>query len=76
VTNVKKYVTLMKKRERLIQNRKKLIFYAEQGGKPQRLICLLFIGVSKEYNVNITTLFIKKNMTNTKQTPDLQCRMA
>jgi hypothetical protein len=27
-------------------------FCAEQGGKPQCLICLEVIGVSKEYNVN------------------------
>jgi hypothetical protein len=26
-------------------------FYAEQGGKPQCLICLQAIGISKQYNV-------------------------
>jgi hypothetical protein len=50
------------------------LFYTEQGGIPQCLICLQVTGASKEHNVNrhYNTLHKEKNMTNTEKPPDLQ----
>jgi hypothetical protein len=46
--------------------------YAEHGSKPQCLICLQVIGVSKENNVNkhYNTLYNEK-MTSVQEQPDL-----
>jgi hypothetical protein len=46
----KKTVKFTKKREPFYSKREKAYFCAEQGGKPQCLICLQVIGVLKEYN--------------------------